>query len=466
MAFEQPFHADRVGLIYTRTYNELKGVTNDMEKTITRILSEGMVAGDGPRKLARKMTAAINGPGKSLEIKDSLGRVIPAKRRAMMIARTEIMRAHHAATMVEYTLAKAEGVRIQVEMLTAGDDRVCPTCAGLAEETYTLKEAEGLLPVHPLCRCVAKPVFNWNIDQKSGEGEQEGEKKATPKKRSAPKKRSTSKRSTSKATSEEPSKDLETRRKERAARKLKEREEAYRPFEPSEDYFGDISTWNKRQQRKYIDKVLNTSIVEYDLGDGKKKLSKKELEFFTGSYIVNINDHVLKVLPDNVKTKLKNSRKSRLTLYVEPGAHEKGGLQTVHHGRILPNAAGAMDTHGNMYLNAGSPNMKDRGALIAMQSKMGGRVSTADWGTVIRHEYGHHVYNVCLRDNRYLREKWQRFYDQNQTLFYAVTDYATSNHLEGFAEVFSYYTHKSYKKKGDRLPKKIEEFFEEIMGEI
>ena len=49
MAFEQPFHADRVGLIYTRTYNELKGVTNDMEKTITRILSEGMVAGDDGR---------------------------------------------------------------------------------------------------------------------------------------------------------------------------------------------------------------------------------------------------------------------------------------------------------------------------------------------------------------------------------------------------------------------------------
>jgi len=52
-----------------------------------------------------------------------------------------------------------EGVRIQAEFVTVGDDRVCPDCLDLASGgPYTLKEIEGMIPAHPMCRCIALPL--------------------------------------------------------------------------------------------------------------------------------------------------------------------------------------------------------------------------------------------------------------------------------------------------------------------
>ena len=42
----------------------------------------------------------------------------------------------------------------EVNVLTAGDDRVCPTCEDIAEQgPYSIDEARGLIPAHPRCRC-------------------------------------------------------------------------------------------------------------------------------------------------------------------------------------------------------------------------------------------------------------------------------------------------------------------------
>jgi len=153
------FHIDRIGLLYTRVFSDLKGITSAMDTQISRVLGQGLIDGDHPRILAKKIIAAIDGSGAGeLGIKDTLGRWIPAKRRAAMLARTEVVRAHHAANIQKYMNWGVRGVSVVAEFVTAGDDRVCDECAGYHGNRYTLKEAEFLIPVHPNCRCIVIPV--------------------------------------------------------------------------------------------------------------------------------------------------------------------------------------------------------------------------------------------------------------------------------------------------------------------
>jgi len=154
-----PFHVDRVGLLYSRVFSDLKGVTTTMDTHISRVLAQGIADGDGTRLLARKLLSTINGKGAGdLGITDTLGRFIPAKRRAEMLARTEVIRAHHQATIQEYRSWGVAGVEVIAEFTTAGDDRVCDVCASMHGNRYTLEQIEPMIPVHPLCRCVAIPV--------------------------------------------------------------------------------------------------------------------------------------------------------------------------------------------------------------------------------------------------------------------------------------------------------------------
>ena len=158
---DAPFHVDRVGLAFIRTFEGLKGITAAMDMQISQILAQGLVDGDGPRVIARKLVAVINGSGMGdLGITDSIGRFIPAKRRAQMLARTEIIRAHHLANIQEYKNWRVLKIKVIAEWSTAGDDRVCDECASLHGNRYTLEEIEHMIPVHPNCRCIAIPVEN------------------------------------------------------------------------------------------------------------------------------------------------------------------------------------------------------------------------------------------------------------------------------------------------------------------
>lgn len=159
VAFNSPVHVDRVGLIYTRAYTSLKSITTEMESAISDVLALSLAEGRNPREIARTLDKTITGSGETLSIVDSLGRRIPSRRRAEMLARTEVIRAHHAANMGEYRSANALGIKVLAEHLTAGDGRVCPICAPKNGVKYTLDEAEYIIPVHPQCRCVAIPYI-------------------------------------------------------------------------------------------------------------------------------------------------------------------------------------------------------------------------------------------------------------------------------------------------------------------
>ncbi len=146
MAFNMPSHADRAGMIFIRAYDELEGITQTMNQQISRILSQGIIDGENPLSIARMLNDRV----------DKIGIT-----RSRMLARTEVIRAHHTATMQEYKEAGALGVDVQAEWRTAQDDRVCEECEGMASGgPYTLAEIEGAIPLHPNCRCVALPLFD------------------------------------------------------------------------------------------------------------------------------------------------------------------------------------------------------------------------------------------------------------------------------------------------------------------
>lgn len=147
-----PFHMERVALLYTRTYTELKNITNEMSNQLSKVLSQGMIDGDGPLAIARKLNKTISGTGKDISITDTLGRFIPAERRAKMLARTEVIRAHHMGNIQEYKSWGVLGVKVQAEFRTANDGRECKRCSEIAADgPYTLDEIEGMIPAHPNC---------------------------------------------------------------------------------------------------------------------------------------------------------------------------------------------------------------------------------------------------------------------------------------------------------------------------
>ena len=155
-----PFHMDAVGVLFTRVFSQLKGITSAMDNQISIVLAQGLLDGDSPTYLTRKLVATINGTGMGdLAITDSLGRFIPAMHRAETLARTEIIRAHHMANMEEYKSWEVEGVELIAEFSTAGDMRVCAECEALEKgNPYKLEDVQLMIPVHPNCRCVVIPT--------------------------------------------------------------------------------------------------------------------------------------------------------------------------------------------------------------------------------------------------------------------------------------------------------------------
>jgi SPP1 gp7 family putative phage head morphogenesis protein len=152
-------HLNTIELMYLRVLEDLKGITSSMKQIIVRVLSDGFIAGESYATIADKLVAAINGTGAGeLGMYDKLGRFIPARRRAEILARTEIVRAHHLAMVQEYRRWGVQGVTVLAEFQTAGDERVCIVCASMEGNVYTLDEAEGLIPVHPQCRCIILPI--------------------------------------------------------------------------------------------------------------------------------------------------------------------------------------------------------------------------------------------------------------------------------------------------------------------
>lgn len=147
--------------LYTRTYENLKDITDDMAGVIREELTKGFAQGENPKKIARRLSDEI----KTMQ-----------RTRAETLARTETINAATNGTFDEYEKAGVDVVS-HGEWQTAMDNDVCAFCRRLSGEQFTISEFRANHPVrfrgqlyrlnfpaHPNGRCVPTPVIGLDPD--------------------------------------------------------------------------------------------------------------------------------------------------------------------------------------------------------------------------------------------------------------------------------------------------------------
>ena len=142
--FDVPERVSKLRLLGTRAFEELKGITSGMSGRISRVLADGLANGKGPYEIARTMSKTIG------DIQ---------RKRANVLARTEIIHAHAEGQLDSFEDLGVEEVGMDVEWSTAEDELVCPECEEYSGRVMKVKEARGLIPLHPNCRCAWIPVL-------------------------------------------------------------------------------------------------------------------------------------------------------------------------------------------------------------------------------------------------------------------------------------------------------------------
>lgn len=141
---QQPFHADRLALAYTRVFDELKGVTAEMDKQISQILTRSIAEGLNPRDIGELLADRIEKIGAT---------------RGRLIARTETIHIHQQAALNEYyATEQATGEVFLVEWKATMDSRVRDTHAERNRRVYTKEESYRLIG-EPNCRCALLPFI-------------------------------------------------------------------------------------------------------------------------------------------------------------------------------------------------------------------------------------------------------------------------------------------------------------------
>jgi SPP1 gp7 family putative phage head morphogenesis protein len=130
-------------MLYTRSFNELQGVTDWMSQQMSRVLADGFVHGHSPRKIATSLTKTISNIN---------------RKRALTLARTEIVRAFAEGQLDAFEKLGVKEVGIRAEWVTAGDGKVCDMCGEMEGVILKVEEARGLIPRHPNCRCAWVPA--------------------------------------------------------------------------------------------------------------------------------------------------------------------------------------------------------------------------------------------------------------------------------------------------------------------
>lgn len=141
-AFGQPETLSKVQLLATRSFEQLRGITNQMAQAMNRLFAEGISEGVGANVMARRLRKDVARMGKV---------------RAKRLARTELIYAHAEGQLDSFDILGVEEIGVMAEWSTAGDDRVCSECGPMEGNVFTVKQARGMIPVHPNCRCAWIP---------------------------------------------------------------------------------------------------------------------------------------------------------------------------------------------------------------------------------------------------------------------------------------------------------------------
>jgi SPP1 gp7 family putative phage head morphogenesis protein len=144
VVMNRPIHKSTLAMMYRRHFRALEGVTQAMDKEMSRTLTEGLSQGWHPRKMANKLNDRVDKVGIT---------------RARTVAQTETIRTHAESTLNSYERSETEQVVKESEFSDSDDERVCEECEDLDGTTYTTEEARGVIPQHPNCRCSWLPVI-------------------------------------------------------------------------------------------------------------------------------------------------------------------------------------------------------------------------------------------------------------------------------------------------------------------
>lgn len=141
-AFQRPVTAETLEALVTRALEESTQLTEAAAVKAVRTLADGLVRGDGPRRIAADLV-------KGLDV---------TRARAELIARTEIVRAHAEGQLSGLETLGVTRVGVEVEWTVTPDARVCPRCRAMAGTVLSVDDARGRIPLHPNCRCAWIPA--------------------------------------------------------------------------------------------------------------------------------------------------------------------------------------------------------------------------------------------------------------------------------------------------------------------
>lgn len=198
-----PQFNDRIATLQKLAFVELQGVCEAVSQQCVRVVTDGILARNHPNRILRALFARIQAIGvvrsrtiaefvvvraygeASLDVYERVGvedvGLIPetrqprtatdsaiddAKRKAQKAPRRGAgSRVSRERTPSRSTIQRIRRQEAEVEKLglvkvrTAGDDKVCPICEGIAKKgPYKINRARQLIPAHPRCRCVFVPA--------------------------------------------------------------------------------------------------------------------------------------------------------------------------------------------------------------------------------------------------------------------------------------------------------------------
>lgn len=156
---QRPISQRALQTLYTRAYDNLQDITDDMADIIREEVTTGFARGYNPRKMADRIAEEVRNIQQS---------------RAETLARSEVMNAHSESMLDTY---ERQGVTVVAhEWSAANDSRTCPFCERLDGIRMSTQEVRtGSIswaiepdwkpqnwrlqpPAHPNCRCVLRPI--------------------------------------------------------------------------------------------------------------------------------------------------------------------------------------------------------------------------------------------------------------------------------------------------------------------
>ncbi len=452
-AFGGKIGTAQIEMLGLRSFEKLRGITGEMSGEMSRILSGGLAEGLGARVIARQMTNSIAG----IE-----------RRRAMTIARTEIIHAYAEGQLDSFDALGIEEVGILSEWSTVGDDRVCPLCLPMEGVIFKVKEARGMIPRHVSCRCSWLPVIPSKVSARvDREGREALKREGRTRQLTKAEIEKTKPPKTSKTQIEDA-----IRKSVRAEHPKASKEEA---FKRSRSRIADVKI---SKSRIPIEKVIREVIIvptppgEVELPfrpikskEGPKpktlldrnKLSAKATRIRYRSASNFSEQRALK--PAQAITEEIEGMAKRLPKVADFIRQDKIEELTLLKGtsfksRTGSNAMGQYDSKQRVMRIAGE--LSSRGSE---SPKLGKFNVGIDLQSTFRHEYGHRYWSNGLSDSN--RGQWNRLSGQYLRKIdgkWPVSEYGTTDPDELFAESFSAYAHKNYVRGS--LPKDIEVYMD------